>query len=319
MREDDLDLDNLYTNLSCESEVTNSLTQSGSPKMDLINQRQIHALFPPADSDNCLRVDNLDFNDHLEVSPGAVIRKLANLNVALYECSVNLPSMPKAGVNPAENISRGSESQKTKFFAIDELFSLTSEFIDLIKYFSFYTRDIQSSRDQSTQTLPEMRYMQQLSHSSQSTAAPSLSFSHVDEGTALMIMSCHCRLTETYRSIFHMMQACIESSTVPQIDKDAAIIFPRLQVGYHAAPQVKVDVNTALEPGTSRMYMLLVTMVAGQLCEKLTDVMTVRSEIPTESASASQRLFAATVTERTDLLERDIDATKHLLQRFSLG
>jgi hypothetical protein len=334
------DMHNFWPDPFCEPGNANSLDQYSS--LDVINQDQSRDTFPSPDtSDDHPRVGN---DGHLVTSPASTIRNLANLNIALYDCAAKLPSMPEAGVNTAGIASHGRSSRKRTIFAIDELFRLTSEFIDVIKYPSREACDTSTipptkdSKPSSTEALSLVAYNQHLSHAGPGVTATGSgrSFSHVDEGTMLMIMSCHCRLTEIYLSIFQMMQACIEYSVAPQKEKNWAIVLPRLQVGSHAAPPMQVDANTSLSSTTSSMYMVMITMLSSQLCEKLADMMRVGDEEISGGGrgihlrgqgvgrgdegpvSPSQYLFMTTVTDRTDRLRSTIDATKHLLQRFSL-
>jgi hypothetical protein len=113
-----------------------------------------------------------------------------------------------------------------------------------------------------------------------------------------------------------MMQACIEYSFTPKLDKDWAIVLPQLKIGTLASPLVHVDVNTPVSLSKASMYMLIVTMFSSQLWEQLTDV------IGTCSASTSPSALVdtmwATVTDRTYHLSQTIDATKHLLQKQSV-
>lgn len=271
--------------------------------MGLINQDHCRDAFPSPEMPNDhSRVEN----DHFITSSTCPIRNLANLNVSLYDCAANLPShsMPETG------------GSKGKLFAIDELLRLTSDFIDAIKHLSHKSSSIE---------VLSTAHSQHLSPTDTgviATATPNRTFSHIDEGTLLLLMSCYSRLTEIYVAIFHMMQACIEHSAAPQREKDWAIILPRLQVASHVTPPLQVDGNMSLSKATSSMYMVMITMLSSELCDQVADMMQagdgdIRAGF-TEIQSPSRCLFETTVTDRTDRLRSTIDATKQLLLPSSL-
>ncbi|KAK3178682.1 hypothetical protein OEA41_000819 [Lepraria neglecta] len=331
--------DMYWPSIFYEPRNANPLDYDGSAVSDLtpINEnfmKHTSSLPSPGISDSYIRTEDHATSDRLAASPASAVRKLASLNVALYECAAQLPSTAKVGVSSAGiagNSVRGS--RKATLFAVDELFRLTTEFIDVMKCLSIVeceTSATLSSMDpkqpgaRSTESL--VPYSQRLSHAGQPVTRtvmgpPSGSFSHMDEATMFMVVSYHCCLTEIYVSIFQMMQGCIEYSLAPQIDKDWAIILPQLQIGSIASPPVHVDINTPLSSATASMYMLMLTMLSSQLWEQLADVMRAGGDVPTGSASASRCALADTmwdtVTGRTDRLSQTIDATKHLLQRCS--
>lgn len=329
-----------WPGIYCESKNINPLDHGGSTNIDLtpINENIMsHAssLPSPGISDSYIRIDDYDTNDGLGTSPTSAIRRLASLAVALYKCATKLPPRAKAGVGSASIASNGMRnSRKPAILAIDELFRLTTDFIDVMKYLSLVECDTSATlpstnlKQPGTQSALPIAYSQQLSHAGQPVARTGMgpqssSFSHVDEATMFMVVSCHCRLTEIYVSIFQMMQACIEHSLVPQMGKDWAIILPQLQIGSVTSPPVQVDVNTPLlSATTSSMYMLMITMLSSQLWEQLANVIRVGGDIPTSSAPVSQSALAdmmwEAVTDRTNRLSQTIDATKHLLRRYSV-
>jgi hypothetical protein len=279
-------------------------------------------------SDPYIQIEDCEVNGGLETFPASAVQQLAILNVAIYECAKKVPSVEKPGGNEADR------SRKATLFAIDELFRLTTNFTDILKSFSVLecetgtpssSIDPERPEDQSETSL--VSYNHQVSESGQSVTRgssrpPHRPFSDVDEGTVLIIVSCHCRLAEIYLSLFQMMQACIEYSLAPRLGNDWAVILPQLQVGSLAAPSVKVDINTPLSSAKSSMYMIMITMFSSQLWEQLADVMKAGGGAQTDSAAASRSTLADTVwdsmTDKTEGLSRTIDATKHMLQRCSM-
>jgi hypothetical protein len=316
-----------------QSRNMNELGHNSSIDSDLtpINENTLsHANDLPLSgtSDSYLQIEECEVNGGLETFPTSAVQQLAILNVAIYECAKKLPSIEKSGANEAPG------SRKATLFAIDELFRLTTNFTDIIKSLSVQgcemstpssSIDLEQLEDQSEMSLVSCSH--QVSDAGQpstrsSSRQPQRPFSDVDEGTVLMIVSCHCRLAEIYLSLFQMMQACIEYSLAPRLGNDWAVIFPQLQVGSLAAPSLRVDNNTPLSSATSSMYMVMITMFSSQLWKQLADVMKGGDGAQMDSAAGSRSTLADTVwdsmTDKTEGLSRTIDATKHLLQRCSV-
>jgi hypothetical protein len=354
-------LDNMYwLNPFFEPDNMSLLNQDGTPDFDLtrINGSLMGTYPSPDIPEPRTTVEDHVNNDRLVTSPESAIRQLANINVALYECATKLPSMPEAGVDSVGiGTSKVRRSQKETEFVIDEIFRLTAEFIDVIKSLSGVECDTNTPSSSSSvgpsstpRTFSLFINRLKLSHTDQAAAQTrkerlSLSFSHVDEATMLMVMSCHSLLTETYLSIFYMMQACIQYSVVPQMDKGWVVVLPRIQVGSHASPPIQVDANSSLSPGTTAMYMLMVAILSSQLCAQLVDVMgagrwdrssgrggedihplhqppgTVDKD-PIDPVSGSKCTIADTMwdtaIERTNRLWQTIQDTKKLLHQYSL-
>jgi hypothetical protein len=309
----------------------NTLGHNSSIDLDLTpingNITSYASGFPLAGTSDLYRpIRDCDISGGLETFPASAVQQLAILNIAIYECAKKLPSIEKPGANEAPG------SRKATLFAIDELFRLTTNFTNILKSLSVQdcemstpssSIDPEPPEDQSQMSL--VSYSQQVSDAGQPrgpSRPPHQPFSDVDEGTMLMVVSCHCRLAEIYLSLFQMMQACIEYSLAPRLGNDWTVILPQLQVGSLAAPSVKVDINTPLSSAKSSMYMLMITMFSSQLWEQLVDVMKSRGSAQTDSAAASRSTLADTVwesmTDKTEELSRTIDATKHMLQRCSV-
>ncbi|RDW71425.1 hypothetical protein BP6252_07988 [Coleophoma cylindrospora] len=289
-------------------------------------------------SGNHLRIDN--DSDFLN-SPISITRSLAKLNIALHECAASLPT--EDGINTTSDGHR--KRQEKTLFAFDELFRLTSEFLDVIKHLSAeacQTRTTppaaaEDSRPASPNALPIVINDQQLLTHPGFDNSPSgprrSSLSHVDIGTVLMIMSCHHRLTEIYFSIFQMVQACIKYSLAPsRVRSDWVVVLPKCQVGAHAVlPPVQVDAKTPLAYDKSLMYMTMLTMLASQFCEKTAEIIGagvwdasgnskwINGKEPSLGtggnqgfAMSSAGLFMS-VVDRSKSLQDMINATKQLL------
>ena len=308
---------------------TTSLTSFREDFMDHAN-----SLPSPRISDICTTLDDLGTNDRLQPSPPSAIRNLASLNIALCECAENLPCPSTADLCSAGMADNGEcDSRKTRLFAIDELFRITTCFIDVVQCLSLVENETSASSFATSSKQPAAQSLLSLDASSQGSLQGGLkipeanigpqsrSLLHLDSATKFMVASCHCRLTEIYISLFRMMQACIEHVLAPRMDKDWAVVLPQLQVGSVASPSVHVDIDTPLPSGTSSMYMLMVTMLSSRLCGQLADAMRVGNDVPTSPILGSRYVLADTVWDTvrdgTDRLLRIIEATKHLLRQHS--
>jgi hypothetical protein len=313
-----------------QSRNMNALEHNSSMDLDLTpnNENSDASRVPlPGMSDSYLRIEDYDINGRLETPSTSAVQQLAILNVALFDCAKKLPSVEQGG-------NEAHRSRKATLFAIDELFRLTTNFTDILKIFSVLeyktstpSSSIDPERPEDRSEISLVSYREQVSDADQPVTRgpskpPQRPFSHVDEGTVLMIVSCHCRLAEIYLSLFQMMQACIEYSLAPRLGKDWAVILPQLQVGSLAAPSLRVDINTPLSSAKSSMYMVMITMFSSQLWEQLADVMKAGGGARTDSAAGSRSTSVDTVwdsmTDKIEGLSRTIDATKHLLQRCSV-
>lgn len=316
-----------------ELENPSPLNEVGFADLDItpINESIMLSSLPAPDiCESLIRAKDHEADGCLVSSPTSAIRELANINVALYDCSAKLPFMPKDVVPPTT--SGQFHSRKTAIFAIDKIFRLTNELINVMKRLSVIDWDTTSAPHSSVdlrqlasqQEGPLVAFTQPQQHqltidNAGSGPLPSRSFSHVDEATMFMIISCHRRLMDIYECVFEMMRGCIEHSLTPNMEKHSIIILPQLQVGSHThtPPQVQVGANMPVSPGTSLMYMLMITMVSSQLCENLVEVIMSGSGGSPESTSGSEFMDSmwAVVIERTNRLAGIIDDISHLLQR----
>lgn len=266
-----------------------------------------------------------DWNNDLKASapsPPSHARRLGDLSVLLSECAEKLPSMAASGF---------SGPRKLRILAIDELFCLTHQFIDILGSISLSGWETSSTSPSIDPTQLSAQFAssnnQQLSHLEQQFAKndlrpPSGIFSNLDEATVSMIFACHSRLTEIYTSIFQMMQACIEHSLAPQLGTDWAVILPKLEVGSLSSQPVRVDAHTPLKSSmTTSMYMLIITMLSAQLWEKLMGLVATGTDVPIGSRinypNTLTEIMWSTMADRTGRLIRTMDITKQFLSSTS--
>lgn len=247
--------------------------------------------------------------------------KLASLSTSLAICADQLPFT-------SLNCVQGS--RKTKLFALDELFLLTSEFLELTKLpaksqvrqdsvFMLMDDDQLSSRT----VLGGIPSHAEEFVTQTGSILPSTIFSHPDEPTMSLFFACHTRLTEMYSSVFQMMQACIQHSQAPKLSKDWAIILPKLEVGSVTSPPLRVDIDSPMESlNTSAMYMLMIAMVSSQLWKILKNSMSEGSWAqfdPPSNPGTLTYMMRQTMVDRTDGLLRTIDSTQKMLHTFPSG
>ncbi|KUJ06447.1 uncharacterized protein LY89DRAFT_743775 [Mollisia scopiformis] len=307
------------TSFEMEGGVNRPLAIEDSANSDLLPDYDIAATLDRLNScvtlEQCTRID-----DPLAPTPPSMVQLLANLDVALYECSLRLPSPLKPGIN-----SVGVGMGKSKMFALEELFRLTTDFLAVLTSLAHEGDELNVSTSSTTQTesnadsmLPFFAYSQRFSKITNSAGMEESTrhLSSLDEPMIFMLMSCHSRLTEIYASLFQMMRACIEHSITPRRDKDWAVILPQLQVGSIASPPVQVDIDNPVTPATSSMYMLMITMLSSQVWHQLANKMRVSDGIFATLRSGSVLTEAVwyKIMDKNDRMLQTIDETRHLLQ-----
>jgi hypothetical protein len=314
----------------------------------------------PLDTGNLAHVDSHSFNElsgdlHFSVVPcpsltacqqslvgktpsslSTITQKLARINIKVDDCASNLPFQDptcSGGTDIARHTAQ--ESRKSSYFVFDELFRLTTEFIDTLKAYlalggvtntpalspnsehdplGFHISESLISFDE------RIQYEHPQHGGSHATPnSPQFSqFSHLDEAVISMIVSCHSRLTETYASILQKMQLCITEKLRIEPGSSWAIILPTLQVGAVALPPLRVDnASPVSSKATSSMYMVIVMMLLSQLWDQLADLTRIGANSRVRLESASKPSFTdqswGTVLRRTNGLIKTINSTKRQL------
>ncbi|KAL2849716.1 hypothetical protein BJX68DRAFT_94916 [Aspergillus pseudodeflectus] len=199
--------------------------------------------------------------------------ELANLSIALYELTAKLPSV-RDETRTASDIAAQSTRQALPFM-FDELFSLTTQFTNVSKH---YLCGIEGT----------------------------------DEPTALMVGSCHSRLTKIYIDIFSMMQRCVQHTGGPPRPRpDGTLVLPNVQMGSLSCPSLHVDFENPLSVGTGYMYMWMVAVFSAQLLGQLADTM---RERPIATGKSLVYGLWKEMGERMDGLLETIESTKSLLR-----
>ncbi|KAI0432563.1 hypothetical protein F5Y09DRAFT_141142 [Xylaria sp. FL1042] len=245
----------------------------------------------------------------LEHPISSAAQRLTSLSMALCECASKLPSIKasRAGSSDTVDVSRAMNNSSTTrgaaLLALDEVFYVTNEFVNIMN---------------TTYPMLDHRERPALEIAS-STIQP---FWRLDEATTLLFLSCHCRLTEIYESIFQAIQRCIKGAhTTPH--STAGIILPQLQVGGFggiSSPALRVDFRGApLPPAIVSMYMVLITTLSSQLWAQIKDNMRTKGG-PNYSRNRAAMVHPEIADpawdlamKRTDNLSRVIEDIKHSL------
>lgn len=262
----------------------------------------------------------------------STFQRLASLSVQIYECGANLPSLHRGSTrhtHTSYNVGIGS-APKSAHFIFDELFRVTTEFIDIL-------RCLPNSRSKEDTVLcttspghPGFQLSQSFNSYSQDTPSSDQSViggqmatqpwpsSQVDDATVFMIMSSHSSLTETYRSILQMMQMCLEHSLIPQMGSSWLVILPRVQVGSVELPSLQVGDQTPVSSkATSSMYMMTVTMLFSRLWTQLANNLRERVGANPNTGIAQNSSLADTMwdtaLDKTNQLIQTIDSIKSQL------
>ncbi|GAW20182.1 hypothetical protein ANO14919_096790 [Xylariales sp. No.14919] len=282
--------------------------------------------------------------------------RLTGLNLALYECARKLPSIKASREEPVSSINTphtmDTSTREAALLALDDVFTVTNEFINVMQalcpttgYHEIPITTASASTAGTSrlsasgantallhQAAPHgLAYPQSPPESSHQPATtiegphePAISspviqpFPRLDEATALLFLSCHCRLAEIYESLFQAIRRCIEGPHRTASHPPAGIILPQLQVGGFGGvsrPALRVDFGgPRLPPATVSMYLVLTITLSSQLWTQVREAMLggVRSRAP-EARLAIAGPTWDTAMERTDNLSRTIEAVQTLL------
>jgi hypothetical protein len=279
--------------------------------------------------------------------------RLTSLNMALYECASKLPSIRASRTGSADTIHiprvTGTNARRAALLAIDEVFRVTNEFIDVMKGFS-PTMDRPNIINPTTPTpvshppqgasavLPSHEVPQLLAscrerlppaamseggHEPETPALATQPFSHQDEATMFTFLSCHCLLTDIYEAIFEVIRRCLKGSYA-ESHSAAGIILPQLQVGGSggvSSPALRVDFDgPRLPPATVSMYLVLVTTLSSQLWERVGEVMgDLGRDGSSEQAPIARVVLAGPIWDmavtRTHNLFQTMETVQRSLQR----
>ncbi|KAI1748263.1 hypothetical protein F4782DRAFT_380611 [Xylaria castorea] len=291
--------------------------------------------------------------------------RLSSLNVALYECASKLPFINAYRVEsvgmPDIPYAFNSSSRIAALLALDDVFCVTKNFIDVISNL-FLTPGCHETPKTPTlaatlTTLASSHLTWGANTESRLCVAPHVlthyrklvsdpilqapitgvphgpeisslaiqPFPHLDEATALLFLSCHCRLIEIYEVIFQAMQHCIERSYAAP-HSTAGTTLPQLkQVGGFGGvsfPALRVDFNgPQLPPATSSMYLALITTLSSQLWAEIKETLSLKGEETLEGLSnrspiANLGAVGSTwdiAIKRTDNMSRIIEAFRQFL------
>ncbi|TRX98867.1 hypothetical protein FHL15_000209 [Xylaria flabelliformis] len=287
----------------------------------------------------------------------SIVGRLTNLSMALYECAGKLPSIKISRTESAGPVNvpcaMNSTRREGALLALDEVFRVTNEFINIMKNpYSIpdcpetptltITSTIPSTHSTQTEptinplyVVPQVNSDQQRSVTEPMFQSPNVEapnepeisssmqpFSHLDEATMLLFLSCHCRLVEIYSSVFQAMRQCLEGSNATPRSR-AGVILPQLQVGGSggiSSPALRVDFNgPLLPPATVSMYMTLITTLSSQLWAQVAEGLRKGKgydNLGNQAHIPHLRMVGPTwglAMERTDDVKQTIELVKRLL------
>ncbi|KAH8654419.1 hypothetical protein BGZ60DRAFT_532792 [Tricladium varicosporioides] len=271
-----------------------------------------------------LGVESHEVSDKSESASTYLVRKLADLNVALFDCAANFPVNVGDSTGTMEDDIRISRNSAILVF--DELFRLTADFVEVIRsisgrgseistdpIFRHLEQDVANIERMNMVNIPQTSRMLSMNTNTLQDSP----VSGGNEGTLLMVVSCHSHLIEMYSTVFEMIQSCIEHSLVPRMGENWVVVLPRLQVGSLATPPIQVDVRNQLPATKSSMYILMILMLSSQLWEQLANLISAGRDVAPVSTSKPHRTFQDTMwdvlTDRTNSLFQAINATRNML------
>ncbi|KAI1175382.1 hypothetical protein F4777DRAFT_331722 [Nemania sp. FL0916] len=282
--------------------------------------------------------------------------RLTNLNVVLYECAKKLPSIKPSQTDLADMTAiphaTNGPSRDAVLLALDDVFCVTNEFIQVMKEL-FATSCHESPPFMATATtmtspplfsgankmlspnvtstfiqgrqevmaqppLQSLAFLESL-HEPTITSSETVPPACIDDATVLLFLSCHCRLTEIYESIFQAIRRCIDGSSAASHAR-AGIILPRLLAGGFGglnAPALRVDFgDPRLPPATISMYMILITTLSAQVWTQVGEIFRQGGACHHVPLTASCGIAGPTwelAMKRTDRMCHTIEVVQQLL------
>ncbi|KAE8376144.1 hypothetical protein BDV26DRAFT_266288 [Aspergillus bertholletiae] len=214
---------------------------------------------------------------------GTGVHELANLSIALSELAATLPPASDSrnksnNAGGEDGLSRTTCNRPDRALVIDELFRLTTGFIDVTTRL-FLRQELK------------------------------------DEATSLMVGSCYSRLVETYNIIFSLMQNCIRHSVAPTRTRPGwVIVLPTVQMGSSmVSPAMRVDAESSISSSQSSMYMWMIAVLSSQLWSQLADTMQ-GQHLGVSSGSTLGGTVWLEMKRRMESLVQKIQNTKKLLR-----
>ncbi|KAI1316787.1 hypothetical protein F5Y16DRAFT_393063, partial [Xylariaceae sp. FL0255] len=263
-----------------------------------------------------------------ELQLPSAIYKLADLNLSIYNCAKKLPSVNLIRSNEYNNAKpscRDDQSKTIVLFVLDELFKHTSELIDLMKILSLGNEDLNTPLPINSNLceLQELSLANDAAYAVEKVSHVFGRFAHLDEATALVLLSCLCQLADIYTSIFNMMQSCAQGilKGPRALSPDRGILLPSIQIGsFTSHPPVRVDNNTPIEPNKASLYMNIIAISGSRLWDQVTEIVTGKTEGATDNAMLSPETWPPLIDEKwsravsvTCTLSRTIRTTKQIL------
>ncbi|CZR60924.1 uncharacterized protein PAC_10820 [Phialocephala subalpina] len=186
------------------------------------------------------------------------IQALSDLNVELYAHAAMVPKPPKSSSQPL--------TWKDKDLVVDKTFQLSQRFIDVLN--KFYPRYVEASTSSSSPNTSA-------SSASSPRTGMALGRLHaaIDQGSFLLILSCHLRLIDTYENIFGNMQACLDRSSVTECEDHVGL--PNVKVGSFSIPDTSaVQITLILHLARhllSRMGELIKSIESSQTSDRVNE------------------------------------------------
>ncbi|KAF2874838.1 hypothetical protein BDV95DRAFT_300101 [Massariosphaeria phaeospora] len=172
-----------------------------------------------------------------------------------------------------------------RLFAIDQTFTLTKTLITILKRLYAYL-------DESG---PESR--------------------PIDQATALLILSCHCRLMDLYESIFGGIQSCSQNPQLTPPEAESGLTLPPLRFGSYSAPELQPLPSLS----TVAMHMTVVLMISAQLCKQLRETIGAgMGRVEGQPISIFDDATQQTLRQRWGALGEKISSTQQSLMLFSV-
>ncbi|KAI1266318.1 hypothetical protein F5Y18DRAFT_26011 [Xylariaceae sp. FL1019] len=258
---------------------------------------------------------------YAELPPPSMMGKLTELNISIYKCAKELPSVKSV---PSNSIPRSGSNQPrtSRLFVLDDLFHLSEELIDAMNSLTLNPVAGTTASTETRQTLFDTTLLASPGMGASELLQFNQSMSRLDFTTSFILLSCHYQLAGIYTTLFHLIQVCSQNTLrLPTLSSESGVLLPRIQMGSSVScPPVRVDVYTPLPPAAFTTYINLVTMILSRLWTRLAESMTtgflemMKEELALDSQSCALSATWDTAFKTTSNLSNTIHVTKQMLQ-----
>ncbi|KAK3334535.1 hypothetical protein B0H65DRAFT_512760 [Neurospora tetraspora] len=190
----------------------------------------------------------VDYSNQQALTPYSPVRQLTNLNVSLYERLCLIPQIFSNCGLPTLTLVVRIDVLEKRLLAIDHIFQLTQELIDIVG--KLYPRSVPVLSGDDAPTVPTT-----------GTGVPLAQ----DQATVLLLLSCAQRVCDVYDLMLSHMRRCMKKNSLPHFPEELKPVrLPPFRVAGEYVPPTDKAVT---------LHMFMVMMMASNLFDQLQEVL----------------------------------------------